>query len=573
MSEASACVGLDWLPLCSGASLGAFFSIGQLLTVLSFALAFSQLTRPIVRFRLQAKGISFWSVAWVVGFGTAFVFLAAIMAHLAAPRPALFGYPIYWELLSGLLFVVLGFALIAYSTKKAQFGGSNARSYLEACRAVIVKGSPEAMRELAEEVIEAVPSVFKCCSAFDAQAARQASKSGLPLNVSDSTRSAFSTLELWSDATFCKVIVCSAPDTAIAMIQGFKSVKRGSRPGYALCRQLIRQSFLEESSLLMREEDFSGLGFNKKYRSALFDDWAFVNGLYSPLDHWHLYKDEARDWQVKKYCECVAAALTSYLKANNFHENPWSLRRALDHLSSVAMRQAWQLQSMGPGVGYSSSPIQVLNEVQSGLVGFVEILSSCEDAVIAQFEGISEAGVSTSAAQAPIYEAMAKGMYDYLEALSTARSNDELVRMCAITLWLEVFPVAAAKFTASQKALSAHLLAQMEEKLEDNFRIEHPLYPPLARLLLSINGIHEPASDATQRADTEFHRKFINMIKDSFVALEKSDPQFAEHLLPDGFVYDKANQELRHSRRRMQTDVLKLNPVSAETRSAQLTGE
>jgi hypothetical protein len=569
MSEASACVGLDWLPLCSGASLGAFFSIGQLLTVLSFALAFSQLTRPIVRFRLQAKGISFWSVAWVVGFGTAFVFLAAIMAHLAAPRPALFGYPIYWELLSGLLFVVLGFALIAYSTKKAQFGGSNARSYLEACRAVIVKGSPEAMRELAEEVIEAVPSVFKCCCAFDAQAARQASKSGLPLNVPDSTRAAFSILDLWSDAAFCKQIACSAPDTAIALIEGFKSANSGSRPGYALCRQLIRQSFLEESSLLMREEDFSGLGFTKQFRSALFNDWAFINSGYAPLDHWVYYSDEAKDWQVKKYGECVHAALAAYLKANNFHENPWSLRRALDHLSSVAQRQSWQLQSIGPGVGYSSSPVRILSAVQSSLVGLLELLTSCEHAVVAQCEGNAETGVATSAAHAPIYEAIAKGIYDYLEALSSARCNDEPVRMCAIRLWLEVFPVPAGEASNTQKILGDLLVKQMDEKLDDNFNVDYPLYPPLARLLLSVNGIHDRPIPHQPRADVEFQRRFIERMKNSFAALEERDPEFAQHLLPEGFVYDKTSHELRHTRRRAKTDVLKLNPPSAQAQSPQ----
>ena len=108
MPSESACLGLEVLGKCTYDPSNPeriYFSIGSLIAVVALFLAFSQLKKPIIKFRLRVGKVKDSIVYGVFIIAIIFVFLAAILPFIPGTALPLLGYPIFWELLAGILFV------------------------------------------------------------------------------------------------------------------------------------------------------------------------------------------------------------------------------------------------------------------------------------------------------------------------------------------------------------------------------------------------------------------------------------------------------------------------------------
>lgn len=562
MTSDSACLGIEILGRCSydpSAPSQSYFTIGQLVSVIALLLAFSQLTKPIIKFRIEAHKIDYKRPIIFCVLSIVSIFLASILPFLPGKAWPLLGYPVFWEVLAGLMLVGVAGRLLFAISKKASFGRQKAEAYLKACESVIAKGSDDDLRELADEIHPAIKPIIDECNSYSPVAARAAEAHGQEYHLEKATRTAFTILDLWSDRSFCRNIVCKAPATAIQIFDQLIHNDRSGVAGYALTQQLIHQAFVNRDSILMREEDYSGLGFFKQFRNTVFKEWRFIEGTHRPLQAWASNEEEVHSWQVKKYTECLEASFLAYFVAKEFCRYPASLSVGLGNLVHLAIKQIGVVRNTSEQDLYPSNVFAVLREVESGLERIVEIVEKSQGQ-LPDYQ--MEEDNYDRFKDHSIYMVVAYSIYEYFEHLAAAQRHDDWIRSHAIGIWLRVFGSSDQSKAAVE--IGKRLIIHLNKKIDDNLDPEHRGYPVITRLLLSLNGIHSPVTVAGlhESLGDGFQRMFIERLKRDYQKLVIRDPEFAKRLLPEHFSYTPTRNEIRYQgRRREEVDVLKLEPA------------
>lgn len=532
------------------------FTIGQLISVIALFLAFSQLAKPTIRFRISAAKINLKILFSLFVLAIVCVFIASLLPSIPVPVLPHLNYSILLEFFSGLLFVVTALILIVAVSKRPVFTRRKSKAYLNACAVLIARGNYDDLRELADEISVSVKSIFEECKTYDSFEARRAKERGEGYQVLESTKSAFTILDLWSDKSFCRNIVCNAPATAINIFDQLVGNQQFERAGYALIQQLIHQAFMNRESILVREEKFSGLGFFKPFMNTVFGNWRFLESNYRPLQAWRYYKENIEAWQVKKYCECLEMSFNAYFKAKDYWQYPSALYAGLNNLADIAGYQVAHIRHIDGHDLYKSKEFRVLQEIGHGLENVVKVIEK-EQGNIPEYE--FEEKDYDYFNDTSIYGVLAFGIYDYLEKLAMAQSHDEaIIRLCVIGLWLRVFGVVSSKMSKSQSEIGRRLVVHLRKKVVENLDAEQRWYPAITRLLITLNGICEPKGSDDNRIGAQFHKEFIDKLKTNYSKLAQKDPELAKHMLPDNVIYDCKSNELRHKRFRQEVNVLKL---------------
>lgn len=536
------------------------FTIGQLISVVALFLAFSQLAKPIIRFRISATKINLKILFSLFVLAIVCVFIASLLPSIPVPVLPHLSYSILLEFSAGILFVIPAIRLIIAVSKSPVFTRRKSKAYLNACTALIARGNYDDLRELADEISVSVKSILEECKTYDSFEARRAKERGEVYQVLESTKIAFTILDLWSDKSFCRNIVCNAPATAINIFDQLVCNQQFERAGYALIQQLIHQAFRNRESILVREENFSGLGFFKPFMNTVFGNWRFLESNYRPLQAWRYYKENIEAWQVKKYCECLETSFNAYFKAKDYWQYPSALYAGLNNLADIAGYHVAYIRHIDGHDLYKSKEFRVLQEIGHGLEKVVKVIEK-EQGNIPEYE--FEEKDYDHFNDTSIYGVLAFGIYDYLEKMAMAESHDEEIRLlCVIDLWHRVFHVTLAKTSKVQKEIGLRLVIHLRKIVDENLDTEQRWYPAITRLLISLYGIHEPKELNNDRIDARFHKEFIDKLKTNYSKLAQKDPEFAKHLLPDNVVYDHKSNELHHKRFRQEVNVLKL--TSAE---------
>jgi len=561
----SACLGLEILGSCMYDAADpprTYFTIGSLISVIALVLAFSQLIKPITRFKIRAHKIN--STIWVVVFvlGILFVFLASLLPFIPGPALPLLGYAIFWEFLAGLLFVVAAARLILAINISPVFSSGKAEAYRKACTALIARGNDDDLRELADEIRVSVKPIFDEAKKHDSFKARAAKERGETYSVRKSTRIAFTILDLWSDKKFCRSIVTRAPATAIEIFNHLVTSHPSGGGGYSLSQQLIHEAFENRESILMREEDYSGLGFLKLFRNTTFGSWKFINSQYRPLQGWRSYEGNIEAWQVKKYCECLKVSFQAYLQARDYWQPPDALSIGVRNLAHIADYQMGNIRHLDGHDLYRSDELRILEAVGDGLEKLVDAVEQAQND-LPEYEFLDNDYHRLR--DKSIYGVVAKGIYGYFDALARPKKHDWGLRLGAIQVWLKVFGVHPSEPSKAQREIGRRLLNLLKQKVDENLDPAKRWYPAITRVLITLNGLHEPESPHDQRMGEGFHKEFLQRLKIEFPRLIRADRKFAEDLLPENVVYDRDTNELRENRLRDNVYVLKLlEPNEAE---------
>lgn len=555
----SACLGLEFLGTCRydpAAPDQSFFTIGQLISVIALLLAFSQLTKPIIKFRVRARKVNSTAAMLASGFAIACIFSATILPFMPGKAWPLLGYPVVYEILAGLVFVIVAGWLLWAISNPPSFHGKNADAYFKACGSIIAKGKEDDLGELADEIFVAVNAILDECSRYDHNAARQAERTGQEYPIKESTRIAFTILDLWSDKAFCRSIVCRAPSTALRIFKGLIHHVQ-LVPGYALSQQLVHQAFMNRESILMREEDYSGLGFFKEFRNTVFGDWHFVDSRYRPLESWRPYEEQVHPWQVKKYTECLKTSLDSYFIAEDYSSLPSSLYVGLDNLADLARAPVSAIRKMSEQGAIPQEVFKVLREISWGFEKITELVEERHDRLPSC---VFDEDHYDRFKDNSIYGVIAYAIYKYFETLAMALRHDRLVRGYAIDIWLNIFGVGTENSRTGNE-IGKRLVIHLNKKIHDNLDAKERWYPLVTRLIMSLNGIYESNHDDNSNValGMKFHKAFLERLKVYYPKLAKVDPEFASELLPEDITYDSASNRLIHKGLRQHTTVLELS--------------
>lgn len=180
----------------------SYFTIGQLISVIALVLTFSQLSSPIIKFRAKAWNIKVKTYAVLALIAILSVFIANILPFIPGTAVPIIGYPIFWELTAAIVLIVCALRLIYMLNRTPAFNKKNARGYLNACTRLIANGHPDVLFLLAEEIASSIEPIFRECIKYNPFEARIAKEQNKEYKISDTTRCAYTILDLWSDKTF-----------------------------------------------------------------------------------------------------------------------------------------------------------------------------------------------------------------------------------------------------------------------------------------------------------------------------------------------------------------------------------
>jgi hypothetical protein len=517
-----------------------YFSIGEAIAAIVIFLAFTQFTRPIVRFRL-ATGFFKQTTAYILFLiAILLVFLAAILPFIPGKPKPVWGYPVLWEVIAGLLFSFGTLFFLWRISRRAKLNRYNYKNYLQGCLSLIARGNESDLSELAEEISYSIKEVVKTCKKFNRDKRYFAKQEGKQYEISEFTRYALTLLDTWSDEKFCQIIVCHVPQTAIKFFHEVNEQELYNSGGYAFVNQLVRQAFTNKSSMLHREDEFYGLGHFKTFTKSLFGNYALIESHFRPLQAWDYWREENLEpWKISKYAKTLCIALEAYFRdSNSFYNYPAAIFSAFDTFKGIAMSQSIKLDKL-PSEEYESPSFKNLREVQHGLHEALKLLIKHERD-LPQYELSKEKYDKFK--DFSIYGILAGAIFDYLENLSMARTQDETVRMLAIELWLDVYPVSRGLESKAiievQHRLNLHLLKIVEENLTRFF------YPAITRLLINIMGLYKEAEGTEERGEILLRNKFFALLRKYFENASKQNPQKARDLLPKDVRYDKDTGQL-----------------------------
>lgn len=347
------CLGLKALGPCSydlsNPSL-TFFSIGQLATVVALIFAFSQLAKPIVKFRIATRLTPQWILWLGIALAILCVFAAAILRAWSLRDFPVIGYPIFWEFAAGVCLVWASVLMILRVTTKTRLSAHNAARYLQRSRSIIARGNVDDLREYGDEIEISISTAVKACKSHEMRSMAAPANTDEKKPPTDFERVCYTLLDLWADKQFCQVLVTRCPQTAIQILLEVQNERLYESGAYALVQELIDQAMSHPDSILHREGDYSGLGRFRPFISTAFGSTDFVNSRLRPLQAWPTHdQDRITTLQVKRYGDAIDTALRAAIEERRTGSIHAALSSALHVVNGIAQQAAWAMTRIPEG--------------------------------------------------------------------------------------------------------------------------------------------------------------------------------------------------------------------------------
>ena len=240
------CLGFQFWGLCTynpGQPGVTYFDIGSAIAALGFTLAIQQLLRPIYRFRRSSYGIQFSHLILGVFAGFVAVVFAAILPSLPVSRDYFWSYPIFWEVIGGIIMAsIYGFAALVI-LRPARVRNRNLIAFVRAAGALLSEAKDEDRIEFSKDLYHSIGKLlnyarrwqiaewdgasveFERLRAIGAEASIRGrppiSAFYLFAHRTELERASYacSLLRLLADEKFCSVLVCECPWQAAAIVR------------------------------------------------------------------------------------------------------------------------------------------------------------------------------------------------------------------------------------------------------------------------------------------------------------------------------------------------------------------
>jgi len=540
-----------------------YFSIGEAIASLALLFAFFQLATPTSRFRLAVRPTMKWVALGLFALAFFCVVGAAIIPSVLGHVVPLVGFPIFWEVLAGLL-IFTGVLLLAFIYSwPARFTNRNFQNYFYACSRFVSSGDEHEHRLLAVEVGHAAKAIVAAAHRFDRELARTEYAAGREHAAETISDYAVGLLDLFSDEHFARAMVEAAPMGTVRFLELLGRGTPDNRVGYFFVQQVIRQALLSENSMLHKEEQYYGLGHFKWFTRTVFGNYTLVSGAYRPLQAWDGMGDEYKTADViEKYGRTLKMAVDAYFTAGHFHVPPNALFSALHGFAGVAQWKAYELRRLPSGETSAS-------QVSRALGTIAHVLNEIVDTVVEHDGQLPEYPFDASTYNrfhdSAIYGAVANGVYEFLEKLAVAEGHDEEIRMIAISLWMAVAPTRGEQPSRAIAEIQKRLFLQLKEQIEEN--LDKGYYPMITKLLILLVGLWDAGPQDQQSVGfmtAELHTQLL----EKFAAAYAADKEKAGHMLPEDVRFDADANELVTANRFSKKEYrFKVNPLPASPRS------
>ncbi len=282
----AACLGLSWLGDCSydpSAPGNLYFSLGEAVGALAFTLAVQQFLRPIYLFRLRSRYLSLGWLYSLVFAGVGSAFVAAIVPSLNLPR-GWWVYPVVWELLAAILFVVPYGAVGLAIARPIKVAPRRIPDFARGAARLLAGSSDSDRIDLMHDLILSVPILAKAAHGLDTPPKRRTAFYDY-IHRSKIEQAGFSQsfLSILADPQTCRTLVRSAPWSVAEILRGLSDEEIYAPAAEQWVREIAKQAILEDESMMAREIEFHGFATAPLLSDGLFSD-AFIVERYNPMD-------------------------------------------------------------------------------------------------------------------------------------------------------------------------------------------------------------------------------------------------------------------------------------------------
>lgn len=438
-----------------------------------------------------------------------------------------------WQTLLGVLFLgaFLTWAWYAF-LRPPIFSKRNALTYVRAVYRVVVKGSDEELRIVANELSRSTDSIMRIYSEKPPQKTETRKPRAWDY-VHD-------LLLLIANRKLCRHIVASSPVTAITLFDAAVKHKAYSAPLGMFARTISAEAIANVDSILHHEDDeyHDGLmGQIQPWRTAIFGNYQLMEVLgqrhSSPLDVSYKYYFDWKAVHWEAYASVVLTALNAYLTADRRHGISHCLGdafRILEHGASCLRG----LNGVGEGA-WQDDRFRRFRAITEFYKSATKALDEAEKPPHPNPRPRDGYGVND------IYDDLADlGLHILMDASQVGSPQDLSWAVQHNTAWTALFE----RFRKNGRAGRA-VEQKLRRKVIDEIRsIEaFPNYrnARLIGLLLNVLGTNEHAKKEKgyRDASRRLARVVLPLVKKNYLKLRHEYPDVADWMLVGGISFDE----------------------------------
>jgi hypothetical protein len=251
-----------------------------------------------------------------------------------------------WQMILGLLFFGSFLSWMFYAfIRPPTFGRRNAIRYHQSLVQILVRGNPEELAVISNEVGRSAEALMRH--------AAKAAAPGIKLRESPTVvGAAHDILLLIGDRKFCRQVVASSPGTAAALFYAFKKFRTRRSSLAAFAMNISTEAIGQKDSFLYHEDRgfYSGwLGQVKPITQAIYGDYKVLDALgnFSPLnvhyeDRWEW---DATQWEA--FCKVTLTAFRSYIDPET-NADPVTIQSAFGEIADSLYQVGAAESYVGP---------------------------------------------------------------------------------------------------------------------------------------------------------------------------------------------------------------------------------
>lgn len=557
--------GVCFIPLDSTGQ--KFFGFSEFLAGLALMVLAWTIADVRYRFRVRTApipllGITF-SVVAAVGILTLLTDLWRAEQWLV-PKGTLLT-PGLWQAFMGGLFLLtfLTWTWFAF-IRPPRYGRANAERFASVLYRFILKGSPEELSVIADELAYSARAIVR--HATDRGRLKnyhlesgETEKKAPPKVVGYAN----DLLLLIADKRLCRAIVESSPGTALAMFQAMAEDKKYGIQVETFAKNIMNEAIQNEDSFLFHEAEGyqSGLiGYHKPLSQAMFSNYKMVETIGTLLDPDIYIKKDWNAAQWAAYCRAVLMTFRSYVD-EGYLGHSYVLYRAKSSIER-AVFDLYKLNGATDGA-WDDDLRERLQVVVDFIKDAVKVLEKKEvpDHVQLRIRG------SNSRMNETFYDHIASMIFEVMFAASTVTSPTNLCWWIQHnSVWGELFDLGHLEGEAGD-VIKFKVRRLLYNEIVGMKRFPNFKGARILRFCLNVMGLTLNQRDY-DRDSLALHKAVLSWTRKNYVWMHDYNPRVAEACLVDSMSYDAENLRLVRTypveglRREARYDYLKLDPAS-----------
>ncbi|WP_146747672.1 hypothetical protein [Paramagnetospirillum kuznetsovii] len=537
------------------APVSVYFTLGDVVAALGVTLILPQFLKPIYLLRLKIRRISMASIYRLVFAGVLPIAVAALLPQFPASRTPVVGYPLFWESLGALLFVV-AYALLAFgSLKPIRLRAGSVDRFVRASAELLAEANERDFVDFATDFARNLPDLIKRAAFIEHRPAFSAFEAFRYRKQITDGRFAASFLGIASDPKFCASLVTSCPWQAADIMNSITREQLSSQFAERFVQELARQTILLDQSMMSREVGYGGFSVAPVLSESLFGNH-FISRTYDPFVG--LRFGNLGTPTTGMMARLSAAAELS-VKAS-FHEKSYWPGPNIHHLEDIYEHVFRELDRMKRG---DNLEVALLVEASSGVHSLIDITRAHlaelpSNRLLQLYKKGSDPYDGNN-----VIEAIAGLIYKTLESISNSFDgiNDPFWSH-AIGVFMHLFPFDPDEpvgMDPLQQRVALKLLNKLHENMEG-------WYPAISRILLACMGPYQKFPNIKNRSAYVVLDDAIYAELKHLKMLATGNPDKFKDFLPGTTQYDLEENTLTHTYAGGAQSVTKLDEIGPKSK-------